>query len=77
VRHANNSERHEQFGQDGDAPVPGDYDGDAKTDISVWRPSGGVWHERYSSNGSHQQQQWGQEGDIPVACRKQGDHCMR
>lgn len=28
-----------EFGQSTDKLVPGDYDGDGKTDLGVWRPS--------------------------------------
>ena len=31
------------FGKGTDIPVPGDYDGDQKTDPAVYRPSTGVW----------------------------------
>ena len=35
-----------------DVPVPGDYDGDRKTDIAVWRPGDGNWYIRNSATGN-------------------------
>jgi hypothetical protein len=49
-------------------PRPGDYDGDGRTDIAVYRPSTGEWFILKSSTnfGSWGTYQWGNPGDIPV-----------
>ena len=42
------------FGTSGDKTVPGDYDGDGKTDFAVARPNGGAftWYFAYSGGGT-------------------------
>lgn len=49
----------------GDIRAYGDYDGDAQTDIAVFRPSEGVWHILQSSNNQPRYEVWGMNGDRP------------
>ncbi|HMX27991.1 MAG TPA: hypothetical protein PKC13_20545 [Blastocatellia bacterium] len=47
-------------------PEPGDYDGDGKTDLAVWRKQNGYWFIINSSNGQTRTVAQGQNGDLPV-----------
>ena len=49
------------FGSPGDLPVARDYDGDADTDIAVYRPSTGTWFVRNQFT-----LQFGDAVDVPV-----------
>jgi hypothetical protein len=57
----------------GGAAVPGDFDGDRKSDIAVFRPSTGVWHAIRSSNGTVLAQPFGANGDQIVPADYDGD----
>ena len=64
------------FGQTGDIPAVGDYNGDGKTDLVVFRPTEGRWYQYLtSSNGEYTFSaiQFGLNGDEPVAADYDGD----
>jgi hypothetical protein len=43
-----------------------EFDGDGKTEISVFRPSTGVWYTMDSVSGGYHPFVWGQNGDVPL-----------
>ncbi len=68
---SNGSIRVQTFGVTGtttnrDLPVQGDYDGDARTDIAIYRQTGNMFWVFNSLSSTAQPIQWGVAGDFPV-----------
>lgn len=65
------------WGQPGDVPVTGDFDGDHIADLVVYRPSTGAWLMRLSTRQfsafSTVTVYWGQAGDVPMPGDYDGD----
>lgn len=64
-----------QLGQEGDIPVPCDYDGDGKSDLAVFRPSDSTWHVLFSgwANNGPSVYTWGVTGSVPIPGDYDGD----
>jgi hypothetical protein len=60
------------WGTAGDVPVPGDYNGDGRTDFAVYRPSNGAWYVAFAGGGATSAT-WGAGGDVPVPGDYDGD----
>lgn len=61
------------WGTAGDKPLAGDFDGDAKMDAAVFRPSLNRWYILKSVDGQVMQQAFGAATDIPVCADFDGD----
>ena len=61
-----------QWGASTDRIVPGDFDGDRKADLTVFRPSEGIWYT-LKSTGGYTGQQWGASTDVLAAADYDGD----
>ena len=70
----NSAQTVQAWGTTGDKPVPGDYDGDGKTDFSIFRPSTGQWFVLQSSDNTWASVlAWGTSTDIRVPADYDGD----
>ncbi|MFI5181053.1 MAG: FG-GAP repeat domain-containing protein [Thermoanaerobaculia bacterium] len=53
-------------------PEPGDFTGDGRASMAVYRPSTGAWHA-LGSGGTDTDTQWGASADVPVPADYDGD----
>lgn len=66
----------EQWGLPGDIPLVGNFRGDHRADLTVWRPGLGMWFTREVGSdptSDFEMMQWGLYGDIPIVGDFNGD----
>ena len=73
LQSSDNSVKVTQWGIAEDKPQAGDFDGDGKDDLAVFRPSTGVWYILRSSDNGFVANQWGLSSDIPQSADYDGD----
>jgi hypothetical protein len=61
------------WGTSGDLPAPGDYDGDGKTDLTIFRPSTATWWIYRSSDSTYYTISLGTTGDVVAQADFDGD----
>ena len=61
------------WGTNGDKAVPGDYDGDGKTDFSIFRPASSTWWIMKSSDNTFYSVPFGASGDQIAQADYDGD----
>lgn len=62
-----------RFGLPEDKPAPGDFNGDGVADITVFRPSSGMWYHLSLADWGFTAMPWGAQGDVPVTGDFDGD----
>ena len=71
---SNSQQVTQSWGTTGDKPMPGDFDGDGKTDFSIFRPSSGEWFVLQSSDYAWAPVfAWGTSTDFRVPADFDGD----
>ncbi len=63
----------QSWGASTDVPVPGDFDGDGKTDFSVFRPGTSTWYVVFSSTQTSGDYAFGASGDLVSPADFDGD----